>query len=86
MTNRLDRLEKAGLVKRLPDPNDRRGVVVEITKAGQKAWVESVGAEAAQEALLAAALSDREKKELNSLLRRLMLEFERREENPGKKP
>ncbi len=25
MTNRLDRLEKAGLVKRLPDPNDRRG-------------------------------------------------------------
>ena len=26
MTNRLDRLEKAGLVKRLSDPNDRRGV------------------------------------------------------------
>ena len=24
MTSRLDRLEKAGLVKRLPDPNDRR--------------------------------------------------------------
>ena len=48
MTNRLDRLEKAGLVKRLPDPNDRRGVVVEITKAGQKAWVESAGAEAAR--------------------------------------
>ena len=86
MTNRLDRLEKAGLVKRLPDPNDRRGVVVEITKAGQKAWVESAGAEAAQEALIAAALSLREKKQLNSLLRRLMLEFERREGNAGKKP
>ena len=85
MTNRLDRLEKAGLVKRLPDPNDRRGVVVEITKAGQKAWVESAGAEAAQEALIAAALSKREKKELNSLLRRLMLEFERREGSEGKK-
>jgi DNA-binding MarR family transcriptional regulator len=85
MTNRLDRLEKAGLVKRLPDPNDRRGVVVEITKAGQKAWLESAGAEAAQEALIAAALSDREKKQLNSLLRRLMLEFERREGSEGKK-
>ena len=84
MTNRLDRLEKAGLVKRLPDPNDRRGVVVEITKTGQKAWLESAGAEAAQEVLIAAALSNREKKQLNSLLRRLMLEFERREGSGGK--
>jgi DNA-binding MarR family transcriptional regulator len=85
MTNRLDRLEKAGLVKRLPDPTDRRGVVVEITKAGQKAWLESAGAEAAREVLIAAALSDREKKQLNSLLRRLMLEFERREGSESKK-
>ena len=65
MTSRLDRLEKADLVKRLPDPNDRRGVLVELTKAGQKAWLESTGAEAAQEALIAAALTHREKKELN---------------------
>ena len=34
MTNRLDRLEKAGFVKRLPDPDDRRGVLIELTKAG----------------------------------------------------
>jgi DNA-binding MarR family transcriptional regulator len=84
MTNRLDRLEKAGLVKRLPDPNDRRGVLVELTKAGQKAWLESTGAEAAREALIAAALSDREKEQLNGLLRRLMLEFERREAKRSK--
>src|SRR5919204_4705285 len=32
MTNRLDRMEQAGLVKRVPDPNDRRGVLVELTK------------------------------------------------------
>src|SRR3981081_2798113 len=44
MTNRLDRLEEMGLVRRLPDPNDRRGVLVELTKAGQKAWQESTGA------------------------------------------
>jgi DNA-binding MarR family transcriptional regulator len=86
MTNRLDRLEKAGLVNRLADPNDRRGVLVEITKAGQKAWLESTGTEAAREALIAAALSDREKEQLNSLLRRLMLEFERREGSSGKTP
>ena len=39
MTNRLDRLEKAGLVKRLPDPDDRRGVLVELTKSGEKKWL-----------------------------------------------
>src|SRR5436190_10728273 len=31
MTNRLDRLEKSGLVRRVPDPRDRRGVLVELT-------------------------------------------------------
>jgi DNA-binding transcriptional ArsR family regulator len=28
MTNRLDRMEAAGLIRRLPDPNDRRGILV----------------------------------------------------------
>ena len=45
MTNRLDRLEKAGFVKRLPDPDDRRGVLIELTKAGGTAWLESTGAD-----------------------------------------
>jgi DNA-binding MarR family transcriptional regulator len=85
MTNRLDRLEKAGLVKRLPDPNDRRGVLIELTKTGQKKWLDTTGAGAAREALIASALSEREKKELNALLRRLMLEFEKGEDKPGKK-
>jgi DNA-binding MarR family transcriptional regulator len=86
MTNRLDRLEKAGLVKRIPDPNDRRGVLVELTKAGEKKWLESAGAEAAYEALIGEALTKREKTELNRLLRRLMLEFEKREGRESKKP
>ena len=83
MTNRLDRLEKAGFVKRLPDPDDRRGVLIELTEAGQGKWRDSAGAEAAFEALIGAALTKREKEQLNSLLRRLMLEFEKRE---GKSP
>jgi DNA-binding MarR family transcriptional regulator len=85
MTNRLDRLEKARLVKRLPDPNDRRGVLIELTKTGLKKWLETTGAGAAREALIASALSEREKKELNALLRRLMLEFERSEGKDSKK-
>src|SRR3954470_2612734 len=31
MTNRLDRLEAAGLIRRVPDQRDRRGVLVELT-------------------------------------------------------
>jgi len=79
MTNRLDRLEQAGLIRRLPDPDDRRGVVVELTDEGRRVYQQAVGAQAKKEALITAALNEREKKQLNSLLRRLMLEFERRE-------
>lgn len=34
MTSRLDRLERRGFVRRLPDPDDRRGVIVELTDQG----------------------------------------------------
>jgi DNA-binding MarR family transcriptional regulator len=80
MTNRLDRLEQAGFVRRVPDPDDRRGVLVELTDAGRRVWEESVSAQAAKESLIAAALDKDEKRQLNALLRRLMLEFERREQ------
>jgi DNA-binding MarR family transcriptional regulator len=80
MTNRLDRLEEAGLVRRIPDPDDRRGVLVELTDAGRTAWEQSVSAQAEKESLIAAALSAKEKQHLNALLRRLMREFEQREQ------
>ncbi|EQA46057.1 sugar-specific transcriptional regulator, TrmB family [Leptospira broomii serovar Hurstbridge str. 5399] len=35
MTTALDRIEKAGYAKRVPDPNDRRGVLLEPTKKGE---------------------------------------------------
>jgi DNA-binding MarR family transcriptional regulator len=79
MTNRLDRLEKAGFIERLPDPDDRRGVHIQLTKAGIDKWLEATGAEAERENLIAGALTKSEKEQLNALLRRLMLEFERRE-------
>jgi DNA-binding MarR family transcriptional regulator len=34
MTNRIDRLEQAALVRRRPDPQDKRGVLVTLTAAG----------------------------------------------------
>ena len=81
MTNRLDRLEKAGLVRRVPDPEDRRGVLVELTDAGHRAWEDGLRAQAANESVIAAALTEAEKRQLNALLRGLMREFERREQD-----
>ena len=78
MTNRLDQLEKGGLVKRLPDPDDRRGVLVELTPKGRRVHQEAIGIQAEREALLAEALSQREKEQLNDLLRRVMLALESR--------
>ncbi len=43
MTNRIDGLEAEGLVKRLPDPDDRRGVIVQLTPKGRELWERSVG-------------------------------------------
>ena len=34
VTSRIDRLERRGLVRRLPDPDDRRGVIIELTDLG----------------------------------------------------
>ena len=82
MTNRLDRLEEAGLIRRQPDPRDRRGIQVELTEAGIKAYDESTAAQAAKEALVASALNAKEKEQLNTLLRRVMVTLEDR--YPGK--
>ena len=78
MTNRLDQIEEAGLVRRLRDPDDRRGVLVELTDKGRAVWEEALGVQAEKEALFAAALTAGEREQLDSLLRRLMLAFEKR--------
>ena len=49
MTNRLDRLEAAGLIRRLPDPHDRRRTIVRPTELGNKMWDKTVGAAALRE-------------------------------------
>src|ERR1700677_1437026 len=36
MTNRIDRLATAGLVRREPDPRDKRGVLVTLTSQGRQ--------------------------------------------------
>ena len=70
------------LVRRLRDPDDRRSVLVELTEKGRETHEQGMGIQAEKEALLAEALTDREKEQLNALLRRVMLTLEDR--YPGK--
>ena len=69
MTNRIDRLEAAGLVRRLPDPDDRRALKVELTELGHDIWRQSIVVQGGKEALLASALDPEEKEQLSMLLR-----------------
>jgi DNA-binding MarR family transcriptional regulator len=82
MTSRLDALEKEGLVRRLRDPDDRRSVLVELTEKGREKHEQAMGIQMQKELLLAEALTDREKDQLNGLLRRVMITLEDR--YPGK--
>jgi DNA-binding MarR family transcriptional regulator len=72
MTNRLDRLEKAGWVRRLPDPRDRRGVLIELTPAGERKIDEAVIEQADRERDVLGPLTRKELTSLNVLLRKVL--------------
>lgn len=76
MTNRLDRLEAAGLVRRVADPRDRRGVLVELTDAGRRQIDSAVTEQAAKEIDSLAVLKPRELTTLNDLLRTVLASLE----------
>jgi DNA-binding MarR family transcriptional regulator len=72
MTNRLDRLEHAGLIERRPDPNDRRGKLIALTTAGKRITDETITRHVANEQKLLSALTAAEQEKLNALLRKLI--------------
>ncbi|GAA2908746.1 hypothetical protein GCM10020221_01040 [Streptomyces thioluteus] len=76
MTNRIDRLAKKGLVRREPDPNDRRGVLVRLTEEGQDRADEALAGLLAQERAILAELSTAQRHELAGLLRQLTAPFD----------
>jgi len=75
-TKRLDRLEARGLVRRDPDPSDRRGTLVTLTDAGLATIDTIESAHVANEKRLVAALSPRQRNTLAQLLRKLALTLE----------
>jgi len=80
MTNRLDRLEEDGLVSRQRDTEDRRSVLVSITPKGEDVLDRAVEHQGKKEATLLSVLSPDEQRELNALLRAMILEIEDRGE------
>ena len=71
MTNRLDRLEKRGLVQRQADPGDRRGLRIVLTKDGLALADELVTSHTAREAEMLAALTEGEQDQLCRLLAKI---------------
>ena len=72
MTNRLDRLESAGLIERRPDPNDRRGKLIALTTAGRFLIDQTITRHVANEEKLLSVLTTAEQEKLNALLRKLI--------------
>ncbi len=72
ITSRIDRLEHRGLVRRLDDPDDRRGVIIELTDEGRDVVDEAVAALAISDRQLLERLDPAEVDQLEGLLRKLL--------------
>jgi DNA-binding MarR family transcriptional regulator len=76
MTNRIDRLEARRLVERRPDPDDGRGVMVELTESGRSLVDTALAALLERERTLLATLDAGDRAGLAALLRRLVAPFD----------
>ena len=76
MTNRVDRLAARGLVRRAPDPADRRGVLVQLTDSGRARVDAALSALLTNERALLTGLGDADRKRLAGLLRALVRPFD----------
>jgi DNA-binding MarR family transcriptional regulator len=78
ITNRIDRVEAEGLVKRLPDPNDRRGTIVRLTPKGRALADRAIKLhfEALSETL--AGMDSGQRDQLAKLLSKLLMSVEER--------
>jgi DNA-binding MarR family transcriptional regulator len=73
MTNRIDRLEERSLVERVPNPHDRRAILVRLTSKGLELIDEAVIARLEGADNLASRLSEHDRDQLTHLLRKLLV-------------
>lgn len=72
MTGRLDKLERAELVQRIPDPTDRRALRAQLTDKGRQVVDEALTAGLAEQAAALNQLPAAQRKQLAGLLRTLL--------------
>lgn len=76
LTDRLARLEAQGLVRRIPSPEDRRSLMVELTDAGRAKAEAAIAEDMAVEKARLEVLTKDEQAQLAALLRKLALSIE----------
>jgi DNA-binding MarR family transcriptional regulator len=72
MTNRLDRLEKAGLVERRPNPADKRGTLVALTERGLGVVEKAIVAHVDTQHAVVRGLTVSEQEQLSTLIEKLL--------------
>jgi DNA-binding MarR family transcriptional regulator len=83
LTNRLDRLERAGLIARLRSDSDARSTLVELTPAGRAKAEAAFREDMAAEARMLEGLSEPEREDLARLLARLAVSLADRPSQEG---
>jgi DNA-binding MarR family transcriptional regulator len=78
LTDRLNRLQKAGLISRPPSPEDRRSLLVQLTPEGRTKVEAAFREDMALEARLLAPLAEADRRALAELLRKLALAMQGR--------
>jgi DNA-binding MarR family transcriptional regulator len=76
ITKRLDSMENAGLLERRPDPTDRRGTLVRLTRRGRSIVDRALEDHVANEERLLQPLSQAQRASLDRLLRILLHSLE----------
>jgi DNA-binding MarR family transcriptional regulator len=83
MTNRIDRLEQTRLVRRLPDPRDRRGILVRLTETGRHRVDAALADLLERERELLGSLNGVDHSTLAGLLRTLLVPFDSEQSRHG---
>jgi DNA-binding MarR family transcriptional regulator len=88
ITNRIDRVEAQGLVKRLPDPNDRRGTIVRLTPKGRALADRAIKLHFDALAAMISGIESSERNQLAKLLSKLLtvVEAQRTEQPRPRRP
>jgi len=76
MTARLDRLERAGLLERHPDPSDRRAILVRLTPEGEDRAARALEAVIAADRRFLAPLRPDDHEAIAAALKRLLIRAE----------